>query len=90
MKSIQMIIYSYFLIRGKIDKNIKNISFLLATNKLKIKIENKELLDNEIKCKFKNKYKQRIELSKLYCSNILSNFKDKYWINFFNESKKIK
>lgn len=39
MKSIQMIIYSYFLIRGKIDKKdgiLENIRFISATNKLKV------------------------------------------------------
>jgi hypothetical protein len=39
MKSIQMIIYSYFLIRGKIDKKdelLQNIRFISATNKLKV------------------------------------------------------
>ena len=92
MKSIQMIIYTYFLIRGKIDKNkISQISFLLASNKLKINILNKELLKIEITNKFKNKYKQNKELSKLYCFNILNNFnilnKEK-WIEYYNKNKK--
>ncbi len=38
MKTIQIIIYSYFLIRGKIDEKspIQQISFISATNKLKV------------------------------------------------------
>ena len=39
MKSVQMILYSYFLIRGKTDNKeypIKQISFISATNKLKV------------------------------------------------------
>lgn len=94
MKSIQMIIYSYFLIRGKIDKPIKkinSISFLLASNKLKIEFEDKEILKTNIIKKYKNKYKQNKELSKEFCNNILNTFNIdnfEYWINFFKNSKK--
>ena len=91
MKSIQMIIYSYFLIRGKVDKKIKKISFMLASNKLKIKIDNKENIEKAIIEKHKNKYKQRKELSKIYCKNMINNLeienKDK-WFNYFNINKK--
>ena len=40
MKSIQMIIYTYFLMRGRIDtqNKIERILFLSANNKLKIKL----------------------------------------------------
>lgn len=91
MKSIQMIIYSYFLIRGKVDKKISNISFLLASNKLKIELENKELLKENIINKYKNKYKQNKELSKTFCNNILNTFNInnlEYWKIFFEKSKK--
>lgn len=94
MKSIQMIIYSYFLIKGKMEKKIDKISFLLATNKLKVKLldkKNNELLSEQVKLKYKDKYKQRKELSKLYTLNVLNTFNIKdceIWKNFFNESKK--
>ena len=44
MKSIQMIIFTYFNLRGKIDNNsIDKILFLSASNKLKVKFEKNEL-----------------------------------------------
>ena len=94
MKSIQMIIYSYFLIRGKVDKinkKINSISFLLASNKLKIELDNKELLKINIIKKYKNKYKQNKELSKDFCNNVLNTFNinnSEYWKTFFKNSKK--
>ena len=65
MKSIQMIIYTYFLLRGKVDLDNNNlrIMFLLATNKLKVDFDlcSKNEITNEINNKHKDKYKRRKE-----------------------------
>ena len=82
MKSIQMIIYTYFLMRGRIDtqNKIERILFLSANNKLKIKltldekettesIENKKNIEKSIVTK--NKYKKNKESAKLFCAHLL-------------------
>lgn len=89
MKSIQMIIYSYFNIRGRIDasKNdvnyIDRILFLSASNKLKVNFDNKVEVTQKITTN--NKYKKNKELAKLYCLEFLE---DSNWISFFNNHKK--
>ena len=88
MKSIQMIIYSYFNIRGRVDvkeeeKFIDRILFLSASNKLKVKFENKEEVDKKVDTK--NKYKRNKELAKLYCLEFLT---EENWKIFFESHKK--
>ena len=91
MKSIQMVLYTYFLIRGMIDENkIKNLLFLMASNKLKVEFD-KEIQDKmnkEINSKHKDKYRRHKELSKKYCLYYLENLEDKKWLEFFNSHKK--
>ena len=92
MKSIQMLVYSYFLIRSKIDKNnLTTISFLLANNKLKVKLDDLEknnlILENNKK--IKDKYKRRKELAKDYCLYYLeNNITDKKWLDIYQSHKK--
>jgi hypothetical protein len=99
MKSIQMIIYTYFLIRGRIDNenNIKNILFLSASNKLKIelylgnndeeKINKKK--DIEKNLGIKDKYKRNKELAKIFCIEMMSYFTNKDdWEEIFLKHKK--
>ena len=88
MKSIQMIIYSYFNIRGRVDvkdeeKFIDRILFLSASNKLKVKFENKAEVDKKVDTK--NKYKRNKELAKLYCLEFLT---EENWKIFFESHKK--
>ena len=88
MKSIQMIIYTYFNIRGRIDvkKNnnfIDRILFLSASNKLKVKFDDKSEVDKKVDTK--NKYKRNKELAKLYCLEFL---KEENWRTFFESHKK--
>lgn len=88
MKSIQMIIYTYFNIRGRIDvkenkKFIDRILFLSASNKLKVKFDDKAKFDKKIDTK--NKYKRNKELAKLYCLEFL---KEENWLIFFDSHKK--
>ena len=88
MKSIQMIIYAYFNIRGRVDVSnsdnyIKRILFLSASNKLKVQFDNKTEITKKISTK--NKYKKNKELAKLYCLEFL---KDAEWVLFFENHKK--
>lgn len=93
MKSIQMILYTYFLIRGKIDNNkefIKRLNFLMATNKLKIKLDNEDTqkeLEEQVNKKTSDKYKRRKLLSIKYTEYLIANDNEK-WIKFFDKSKK--
>merc|ERR1711935_717315 len=75
MKSIQMIIYTYFYMKGRIDvdnqeKYITRLLFLSASNKLKIKFDNKEILNSKIITT--NKYKKNKDLAKLYCLELIN------------------
>ena len=88
MKSIQMIIYTYFYMKGCIEietqeKYINRILFLSASNKLKIKFDNKENLNSKITTT--NKYKKNKDLAKLYCLELIN---DKNWELFFENHKK--
>jgi hypothetical protein len=94
MKSIQMIIYTYFNMRGRVDiknsvdthdsesKYINRILFLSASNKLKIKFEGKEEIEKN--CDITNKYKKNKELAKLFCLEYLN----PEWEVFFKNHKK--
>ena len=99
MKSIQMIVYTYFMIRGKIDTNrINRILFLSANNKLKVDlcmekgeknlaIENKKNIESGLKVK--DKYKRNKELAKLFCEELLIFFEKKEeWLEIFKNHKK--
>jgi len=83
MKSIQMILYTYFLIRLRDEYNDINkihISLMSASSKLKFNIENDEI--NEIK-KIKDKYKKNKKLAIEYCKYFV---KDN-WLDFFMNYK---
>ena len=86
MKSIQMIIYTYFNMRGRVDVKcngyIDRILFLSASNKLKIKFEGKDEIEKN--CDIKNKYKKNKELAKLFCLEYLND----EWKVYFNNHKK--
>jgi hypothetical protein len=65
MKSIQMILYSYFLILGKVmknDHNIEKIEFCSASNKLKVYDGPEIILQKKVrKTKAKDKYIEESE-----------------------------
>mgnify|MGYP000844843023 CR=1 FL=1 len=104
MKSIQMILYSYFLIRGRVDQNditkqIDKILFLSANNKLKVNLylgeteEKTKFIENkktiEKELNIKNKYKKNKELAKKFCLELLEFIGNKEeWIEIFNNHKK--
>lgn len=86
MKSIQMIIYSYFLVNGITNdlSKIENLEMINARNKLKA------YKGPEIKCEIKDKYKRTKFLGIEYCKVMIDEndkIEDKFK-KLFEESKK--
>ena len=83
MKSIQMIIYTFFVIEGVMDKtsSIELIHMVNARNKLKV------YKGPKIECKKKNKYAQNKYLSIEYTKKMIEDEKDNFK-ELFNHSKK--
>ena len=85
MKSIQMMIYSYFLINGVCspDSKITNIEMINARNKLKA------YKGPAVLCIIQDKYKRTKFLGIEYCKYMIqeSNQED-IWVNLFKTSKK--
>ena len=82
MKTIQIIIYSYFLIKGlhSDSSSISKILFYSANNKLKF-------YDGpEIKCELSTKYARSKFLGKVYTKYYLKDNKER--LEFFNSNKK--
>tara|TARA_Y100000590_G_scaffold425984_1_gene534534 strand:- start:534 stop:947 length:414 start_codon:yes stop_codon:yes gene_type:complete len=80
MKSIQMILYTYFLMNGIIKKTMKELKFISARNKLK-------MYDGPpIELKTKNKYVRRKKLSIAHCKYMIQD--NEKWTIFLNEHKK--
>jgi len=86
MKSIQMLVYSYFLINGvtNVESPIKNIEMINARNKLKA------YKGPPVECKIKDKYKRTKFLGIQYCKIMIEgNLKiDQKYKDQFEESKK--
>lgn len=83
MKSIQMIIYTFFVIDGVMNESskIELIHMVNARNKLKV------YKGPKIECDKKGKYAQNKYLSIEYTKCMVTEEEDKF-INLFNESKK--
>ena len=83
MKSIQMILYTFFIEHGVINEEsqIKNVHLFSARNKLKLYDGPKIDISH-----IKNKYNQRKYLSVEYTKYYLKNLPD--WYTFFFNSKK--
>jgi len=85
MKSVQMILFSYFLINGvSTDKSVQNIEMINARNKLKA------YKGPPIECKIKDKYKKTKFLGIEYCKKMIQEnekIKEEYR-NLFQDSKK--
>ena len=82
MKSIQMILYSYFIIEGVCkDPICSNVQMINARNKLKV------YKGEPVECKFKEKYKRNKYLSVEYTKNMIGE-EDEEFIQLFAESKK--
>tara|TARA_B100000902_G_C27314163_1_gene920207 strand:+ start:644 stop:1324 length:681 start_codon:yes stop_codon:yes gene_type:complete len=87
MKTVQMILYSYFLIRGvTVDEcSIQNIEMINARNKLK-SYKGPVILHPYEDTK-KNKYKINKYLAVKYCEKMIENEKDEY-VQYYSSSKK--
>ncbi len=82
MKTVQMIIYSYFMIEGATkDKPVEQVHMINARNKLKV------YKGPPVECKYKEKYKRNKYLSVEYTKNMILNEEEKF-IELFTESKK--
>jgi hypothetical protein len=92
MKGIADNLYTYFLIRGKIDmKTIQNVTFFSPSNKLKTNIDehlNKSTTDVSLSktTNSTEKYKLTKQLGIQYCLKLLEGQKN--WIDFLNSNKK--
>ena len=85
MKSVQMILYSYFLIEGVTTlKTIQDIQMMNARNKLKA------YTGPTIKCDIKDKYKKNKFLAIEYCDYMIQNNPhiDTKYHKLYDESKK--
>jgi len=89
MKAISDTLYTWFLIRGLIDKknnsSIKKILFTSPSNKLKINNNNTIQLLSATK-NDTEKYKLTKELAVQYCNQLIKNDKNNF--TFFNDKKK--
>lgn len=90
MKSVAETLYSWFLIRGIVDKklyNLKNIFYLSPSNKLKIndKDINKEI--DKLKDKSK-KYKFTKQSAVIYTKKMLNDNNESEWDKFLNDNNK--
>ena len=82
MKTVQMILYTYFMIEGATkDKPVEQVHMINARNKLKV------YKGPEVECKFTDKYKKNKYLSVEYTKNMILN-EEKKFIDLFTESKK--
>ena len=83
MKSIQMIVYSYFLVNGicKDDSSIIGLEMINARNKLKV------YKGEPIKCDIKETYKRNKYLAVKYCEKMIVDEEQKF-IDLYNDSKK--
>ena len=82
MKTVQMILYSYFMIEGATkDKAVDQVHMINARNKLKV------YKGPEVKCDIKEKYKKNKYLSVEYTKLMILK-DDKKFIDLFTESKK--
>jgi len=85
MKSIQMILYSYFLIEGvtKEDSSIGELRMINARNKLKA------YTGPKIECDIKDRYKKTKFLGIEYCKSMIhESDQSDQWLHLFSNSKK--
>ena len=82
MKTVQMILYSYFMIEGATkNKLVEQVHMINARNKLKV------YKGPPVECKYKEKYKRNKYLSVEYTKNMILN-EEKKFIDLFKDSKK--
>ena len=85
MKSVQMLVYGYFLVKGIMtDSPIQNIQMINARNKLKA------YQGPPIPCDIKDTYKKTKYLGIKYCESMITQNKDisEEWLTLFSSSRK--
>jgi hypothetical protein len=82
MKSVQIMLYSYFLIK---NKNINEILLINASNKLKVYKGNLEIEDKNKIDSIKDKYRKNKTLAIIHCSYFIKNT---IYYDFFMINKK--
>lgn len=85
MKSIQMLVYGYFLVKGiSTEKPVANIVMINARNKLKA------YKGPEISCDITDKYKKTKYLGIKYCEHMIhdNEYISDEWRDLFQQSKK--
>jgi hypothetical protein len=88
MKSIQMILYSYFAFKSLKLKNFKDLILMNASNKMKVYTKPIDSELTEKITKLKSKYSRNKKLSILHSQLILDSYSTKDWLEFFNSNKK--
>jgi len=85
MKNLSFMIYSYFIIRGLVDRpesRLKSIQHKQINSDKKLSIYD----GPPVECSLKNKYDQNKYFSKIYCEHLIRN--DSKWLPIFQTAKK--
>ena len=88
MKSIQMILYSYFAFKSLKLKDFKDLILMNASNKMKVYTKPIDPILTEKINKLKSKYSRNKKLSILHSQLILETHSTETWLEFFNSNKK--
>jgi len=90
MKSIQMILYSYFSFKSLSLENFKDLILMSASNKLKVYKDEIDTEEMEKINKLKSKYSRNKKISILHTKLLLNEheYNAKTWFDFFNNNKK--
>ena len=88
MKSIQMILYSYFAFKSLKLKDFKDLILMNASNKMKVYTKPIDSELTEKINKLKSKYSRNKKLSILHSQLILEEHSTNDWLDFFKSNKK--
>jgi hypothetical protein len=90
MKSVQMILYSYFSFKSLHNKNFKDLLLMSASNKLKVYTE--EIVSEEMDKinKLKSKYNRNKKISIMHTKILIKDhtYNSEKWLEFFEGNKK--
>lgn len=87
MKNLSFMLYSYFIIRGFVDKpdtRCKEIRFRQINSDKKLSL----YTGPNISCHLKDKYSRNKFYSKKYCEYMIQADHDQKWLDFYNSCKK--
>lgn len=86
MKSIQMLLYSYFVLHGLMTNKVKNISFFMAGKKLDGFTGDKDIANKF--AHIKSEYKQTKNSAVLYCQTMIKDTQSEWYQFLQKQSKK--